>query len=355
MTDNYDIDDVLQKQVENSYNNKDSFGMFKSIFKPNQTFQQWKVGEGQHWFDIILYRVGKNNPIKINGLKEGQVTYFLELYVHEQVGPSRDSYICLAKCFGSPCPICEYQEKLRKAGNYDKEEFKRLYPKRKALYNVHVLDTEEEIKKGVQVYYASFFNSERIYASLAKTRKTPDGHSYGSYIPFPSIKNGKTISFERQGTGKDNTQFLGHKFEDRDYVINPKLIEQAYTLDELIHIPTYEEVRNAFFGVVQDDEDCDEIDDSPFVEDIVDESAVDYDNDDLAKEDDNLCKVGGVFGEDTGMLEGCVHCNILEKCEAVFDENSNQKTNDNVKESKPRSSKKTGKVNDGPKARMNSV
>jgi len=87
----------------------------------------------------------------------------------------------------------------------------------------------------------------------------------GEPIQFPDPDDGKRITFTRKGTGKANTQYLGHKLVDRDYKISDKLLNSTFTLDEIIVIPKEEDVEQAFFGAkregnkVEKDEDEEEV------------------------------------------------------------------------------------------------
>ena len=61
-------------------------------------------------------------------------------------------------------------------------------------------------------------------------------------------KEGKSLSFKREGKDLQNTRYIGHKTEGRDYELGEEVLNKANCLDELIHIPTYEEVHATFWG-----------------------------------------------------------------------------------------------------------
>ena len=233
---NKDFREGLIKRLNRSYEKKDDRGRFKSIFKEGLDIQFWQCSEGEHLIDIIPYLAGKNDP----EVKEGEPTYCLDIWVHTNIGVNEDSYICLSRTYNKPCPICEYQKKL-KAQGADPDTIAALNPTRRVVYNIVCYDSEKEEEKGVQVWEVAHWFMERHLVVLAK------GSRRSGVICFADPEEGKSIAFTRQGKGR-NTQFIGHRFVDRDYKIPPEILESAYTLDEIIHIPTYDEVKEAFFG-----------------------------------------------------------------------------------------------------------
>ena len=225
----------------------------KSIFKSGLELNFWKVAEGkQHWFDIIPYKAGKNDP----DADEGEDTYCFQPYVHKNVGPSERDVICLAKTYGKKCAICEYVKELISKGA-DEEEYKPLQVQRnpRAIYNVAVLGSKEDIKKGVQIFNASHYTIEGPLLELASRPTRPGQEGIDPFVYYASPdKEGKTICFKR----KDSFNFVAHSFENRDYEISKKLLAAAHTLDDLVVIPTYKEQEEWLFGDATKDEDEDE-------------------------------------------------------------------------------------------------
>ena len=227
----------LLRRTEQSHNSRDSYGGFKSIFKEGLDVTFWDCREGTHLIDILPYQAGENDPYN----KPGDYTYVLDVWVHYGVGPNDDSYICLAKTYGKPCPICEHKRELQKQGDVDEDEIKALNPKRRVIYAIICYDSEKEEDKGVQIWEVAHFFMERHLSELAKNPRT------GGFILFADpTSEGKSIQFTKRGRGAGNVEFIGHKFVDRDYDIPDEILDQVPCLDELIHIPTYEEVYEAF-------------------------------------------------------------------------------------------------------------
>ncbi len=229
----------LTDRVKESYEKRDSFGSTTGIFDPSVKFNRWMPKIGDHLLDIVPYVVGTKDP----KLTEGSVTYFTEIWVHYGVGPNEGSFVCLTKNYNKKCPICEHQKELRLKGASD-EEIKALYPKRRVMYNIICRDTIEEENKGVQVWEVSHFHAEKHFSELARK---PKG---GGFIPFTDPDNGKMIFFNKIS----KMEVTGHRFVERDNPITDEELESAYTLDELIHIPSYEEVYEAFYGETIEEE-----------------------------------------------------------------------------------------------------
>jgi hypothetical protein len=237
----------LMKRHQEQVDNKDQGNDYPTIFNKTaipKGIGFWKCGKGEHVLDIIPFFAGKQHP----RVKEGELSYVIDLWVHNNVGPLRTPYVCTAKNFKENDPICEYIAKNR----LDKEEWKRTASKRRTVYLVWVHDTPEEEKKGIQIWEVAHFFFESHIDEIAKS---PRG---GGATAFSDIESGKSIAFTVKSTGKykdgdverDSIGYSGHRFIDRDIdVIPDKILEQSFSLDECIVMhPDYDEVDEAFNG-----------------------------------------------------------------------------------------------------------
>jgi len=340
-----DFKDGLRKRTEESYKARDTFrrGIFKEQLPDDIVF--WSCKEGEHLIDIIPYLAGPNDPIT----KEGEPTYVLDIKVHQNVGPSEGvDFVCLAENFGRPCPICEHRKQLRSEGAED-ELWKALYPKRRCIYNIICYDSAEEEEKGIQVWEVAWWFTERLFVELAKGptvgRHRRGGDDLG-FIPFADPDEGRSIAFTRQGSGAQNTSYLGHRFVERDYIIEDEILEKAWVLDELIYVPTYDEVYDAYWGgesfkeaepevenekedeipesrpshrlrgrLVQNKEKEEEKEEEKIEDDIPEPSVeVSKSDDEVPESDGNKCPGRGRFGIDTDMLDACEQCTVWEAC-----------------------------------------
>lgn len=352
--------DQLLKRTEESYNRKDTFGMFKSFFKSGIDASFWRAEADKkgktHMFDIVPWVVGPYYPLDENGrapmVKEGDAAYVLEIFVHQNVNVNDDQYVCPKRNYGEKCPICEHQQKLRNEDDYDEDLVKSLYPKRRVVYNIVCYDSAEEEDKGVQIFETSHWYMERHLAALAQDETT------GEKFPFADPDTGKTISFiaqshtyEDKRTGKQNkgTQFIAHKFLKRDnYVISDEDLEAAYILDEIVHRPTYEEIYDAYWGEADDTDDKgdkkEETSTSHRRRHRTTKEEPKEEKEETTKGDDSLddvvtCPEGGKFGEDIDQLEGCNECEVYDKCALQNDKLKEEAGESSAKE-EPKEEKK---------------
>jgi len=249
MKDRNEMRDRLLQRMQSG--GKVSLGIFKSGLTG---INFWSPGDGQHMFDIIPYIAGPNDP----NCKEGEGTYLLELFVHQNCGVKEGIKICLLETYGKKCPVCEDRIRRQRAGGEEGSEkiIKLLTPSRypRTIYNVICYDTRQEEAKGIQVFHTSFYLLEMYLREMAKRAIRPGDRNVDPLVPFMDIEKGKTIVFKKEGE-RDKTKFIGIRFEDRDYDLDPNLISQAPQLDTLIDIPSYEDIMTWYYGEEAEESD----------------------------------------------------------------------------------------------------
>ena len=281
----------LKERVEKGRRN--ATGKQNSIIKIDN-IPLWRPKDGEHIVDILPYLAGTNDK----DTPKGSPTYTFEYLVHRNVGPGNTMVLCLTEMYDKPCPICEHRQKLREDGAED-DIWKPLFPKRRNLYNVICYDRGEE-EKGVQIWDEASFYSEKNIMAISKKRGR--GGKSGKLINFSDVDSGKSISFtiEPPVSKDDYRSYVGFTFEDREYAIEDDHLEGCHCLDELIHIPEYEEIADIYWGSKNRDgdnskksrkkskssdadsdvddlmsqlEDCEDLDD---LESFIDENGIDY-------------------------------------------------------------------------------
>lgn len=253
MTANKDeLYDDLEQRTRESYQTRQGERTFRGIFRPDISVPAWSCKEGEHRGNIIPYRAGENDPrVRLGRAKAGSFTYVFDHHVHQNVGPRGLWFLCLEATYQQACSICEERNRLRTAGAPETESLVKAYearveqlrPRRRVMYNWECLDNQEEADKGVQVWEIAHWLME---VELLERAKQPREEG-GALINFAHPKLGMTIWFKREGSGQKNTRYKGHRFIDRREEVPVELLEEAFTLDELIHVPTYDEVRAAFW------------------------------------------------------------------------------------------------------------
>ncbi|RPI56391.1 MAG: hypothetical protein EHM49_00475 [Deltaproteobacteria bacterium] len=251
---------ALLERTADSHRRINDYGKYGRFYHApeGKELKPWKCKEGEHIIDIIPFLAGKNH----NHTEEGSPTYLVDVWVHQKVGPNENDYVCMARNYNKPCPICDFVNTQKaKDSLLSPEEDKALTeqqklvliaaredaldkcePKRRCLYNIVCHDSTMQRDLGIQVWEIAHFLFEKKVLAIARM---PRG---GGFVPFSSPDNGKSICFERQGSGLSNTQYLGHKFVDRPEPIPDEILEAAHTLDELITIPDYEELKKEFLS-----------------------------------------------------------------------------------------------------------
>lgn len=228
----------LMKRTRKSQ--KRARGRGRSVIDKSLDIQPLRLKDGDHALDIIPYIAGKHDE------QPGDPAYTFEYWYHRDVGPGNVWALCLAETFGQACPICE--DRQRKREN-DEGGWEKLWPKRRNLYNVFCYDHGEE-DKGVQILDISWHYLEKHLAKRSDKKNRSTGKSKVINFSSPDQKEGKTVTFEIEPAKSKNdyAEFLNHDFDDRDYDISKKTLSQAHVLDEIIVIPTYEEVEEMYYG-----------------------------------------------------------------------------------------------------------
>ena len=243
---------TLGKRYQSSYASKGSGGNGKKQVmdwkKVDGDVTFFSASEGKNRINIIPYIIkNKNHPlVKSGDMEIGDTDYVMDVYVHRGVGASEGSVICLKETYGKPCPICEQMALLRKQGKND--EAGDLKPSRRVFYNVE--NTKEPGK--LQVFETSHYLFEKELIDEARDDEE------GGFIDFADPVKGKEIKFRANKVKKNKFEFTEYKsfsFEDRDEPVSDELLESAISFDEIMTVPTYEEVEKMFYGTDDDDEE----------------------------------------------------------------------------------------------------
>lgn len=244
----------LAKRYQASYENKGSSGGKAGVMdwkKVDGEVQFFSPAEGRNRINIIPYIIkSKNHPLVKKGEFEiGDKDYVMDVFVHRGVGPSEATVLCLKNTYGKPCPICEQSAILRKQGKED--EAGALKPSRRVFYNVQDLKNPDTLK----VFEASHYLFEKELIDEARD------DDEGGFVDFADEEAGKEIKFRCSKVTKGKLEFNEFKsfsFEDRDDNIPDELLEKAISFDEIMNVPTYEEVEKILYGRDEDDEQDDE-------------------------------------------------------------------------------------------------
>lgn len=245
----------LAKRYASSYSSRDGAGSSKGGVINYRGYDGeinfFSPTEGKSRINIVPYTIkSKNHPLVKSGEAEiGESDYCLDFFVHRGVGPSEKSVLCLKGTYGKPCPICEHSANLRKAGK--EKEANALKPSRRVVYNIQDLKEPEKLK----VFETSHYLFEKELIEEARDDEE------GGFIDFADVEEGKEIKFRATKVKKGEMEFLEFKsfsFEDRDEPIDDELLDSAVSFDELLVVPSYEEVEKILYGNDDEEDDDDE-------------------------------------------------------------------------------------------------
>lgn len=236
----------LGKQHVTQIRNKDTKSRIPSVIMKDKLpagVEVWQCKEGDHLIDILPWPAGSDMPIDPSSgdpvIEEGDLAYVLDIRVHQNVGSMKVPYVCPYENFGDPCPICEFI----KENDLEKEDWKAVAAKRRVFYLIWLHDSRDTEKKGLMLWEISHYSMEEKIAAIAAL---PKG---GGAINFSDFDEGKSIAFSRKGSGANNTQYLGHRFIDREVRIPDALLDRVFSVDQVVKMhPTYEEIETAFNG-----------------------------------------------------------------------------------------------------------
>jgi site-specific DNA-methyltransferase (adenine-specific) len=326
----------LEEVQKRNYETRNDSGRFQGFLRPDVEIPLWNCKPDFHEIDLIPYITGKNSPT----LPPDEITYVCIVYVHDNVGLTDAQFVCPSRNYKKKCPICEEQKRLLEQEGMEWKQVSHLSPKKKTIYNIWCFDSQEEMDKGVQVWVTGFRNMEENLLELAQ--QTPRG---GGAINFPNPDTGKTIGFKREGTKLEDTRYKGHRFLDRDYKIPNEILDQAFCLDDLLHISSYEEIYEAFYGEPYVEEKKETVDNGMNrVRRSVEErkenppastqtpprkpremlsqkqTSASTPTTKVSEEDVGpMCPEGGDYGKDCEKLDSCGNCPIYDDCKSEMD------------------------------------
>lgn len=244
----------LAKRYQASYESKGSSGGRTGVMdwkKVDGEIEFFSPQEGRNRINIIPYTIKtKNHPLVKKGEFEiGDKDYVMDVWTHRGVGPTEATVLCLKNTFGKPCPICEQSALLRKQGKED--DASALKPSRRVFYNVQDLKNPDKLK----IFEASHYLFEKELIDEARD------DDEGGFVDFADEETGKEIKFRCSKVTKGKMEFNEFKsfsFEDRDENIPDELLESAVSFDEIMNVPTYEEVEKILYGRDEDEDEQDE-------------------------------------------------------------------------------------------------
>lgn len=189
--------------------------------------------EGVRRWHVIPFTTKKDNPFCDAGLLYFERTY----WCHPRIGSNEDTYVCPKKVLGLPCPVCEDRAKRAKDPSEDEDTLKALKPKERQLWNI--LDDDEK-DKGVQIFD---FSMHLFGKFLDGKINNADADDKEMYKLFADPEDGLLIRVgftEEKGGGYTFYKGSDIEFKGRKTVIDEDILKQAYCLDDLLKVESYD-------------------------------------------------------------------------------------------------------------------
>ena len=333
----------LKKQQKKLAEAKDTDNFPSIIDKGNLKVPIWRPKAGKHLFDIIPYITGKDDPIE----KPNMLKVALALDVHTRIGAMKEQFVCPAKAFKKPCPICAYLAQ----NDVDTKTWSSLSPKVRVFYLVWVRDSKADMQKGIQLLEMAHFSMQEQIDSLTSIPPIDgDINEEGDTIAYADLINGKSIYFERIDKGKEKVRYIGFALHERRSPIPKGLLKQVFPIDSIIKMhPEYNEIQSAFLSGKHEGSQETEVDAFAGTEEAKTGASDDLDfdegfsledetpsktskkepedndafgNDDFGFEEDegtasledDTCPEGGEFGADCDKYKACDGCSNYDSC-----------------------------------------
>jgi len=258
----------LSEKTQKHYKDRNKYGTGKNYYELPDNMEEFKPKEGVNKIDIIPYIVKTDQDPQ---QEKGEGAYVLYVWVHKNIGINKNQFVCLSKNFDKPCPICEEVEELKNSGDSELEELGEIYKaKQRVLYNV-------KHKGEIKIFEESHFSFQKTLLEESLDDST------GDVITFADPDDGKTIKFTDSGVWND--RFKRFRFLDREEEITDEELDEAVSLEELLTVYTYDELKNYFHSAnIKDDDE--EIDDEEIDDEEIDDEEIDDEDDNEIEEDD---------------------------------------------------------------------
>ena len=204
-------------------------------------------------FDIIPWEVRSPNYAlmrqftgKPNGRIVGDWDYKLEISIHKKIGIAQSPVLCLREMFGQKCVICDdmFDEyKKRGTADFNEKVAKALQPQWRTVYVVY--DYRDAKHEGFKLWDVAYKSFEEYL--MTKAENDPSG-----LVVFSDPFDGRVIEVEGKqkkiGTF-DYVEPAGLRFLPREDPYAEEDVHNNFPLDQMLIIPTLDEVTRLYLGM----------------------------------------------------------------------------------------------------------
>ncbi|KKN56723.1 hypothetical protein LCGC14_0569520 [marine sediment metagenome] len=289
----------------------------------DRTIDQYRMKGGvgiKNALDILPYEITQDwykdmrEPSGApTGLAVGDSDYKLEYGVHKRQGENQDTVLCLRLTFGRQCPMCEPMQTLwgidKAKRTIDQQKMLDfLKPSWRCSYNVFDYD---EPAKNIQLWDDQ---SYKLFEELLKLRIQTDPEGLQA---FSDLETGLIVEFEgvSKTLGTNTKPFYEaaqFAFLQRSEPWPYETLQETFPLDQMLPIPTYNEVA-AIFNSLEAPPDMDGYDDQqPTAGTRSRGDAGGGRSRDDAQPGATQCSGGHTLGKDYNQFENCNACDEQE-------------------------------------------
>ena len=223
------IQDKLKDRINNNYDNRNNY----STTVQSRTLNVPEgVGFFKPYYDkineiaILPYVVETDNDPEV---KKGEETYTLTYFRHVNIGPTKDSFVCLNRTFGKACPICEEIDRLKEDYEENKKIIVSLNPKKRSVFNI--LDRRSENPDQIEIFDTPFYNNPPGSFPKELLEETVDPETK-EIICFPDpTANGYWIKFRAAEQTFDKGKYSiykSFKFVRRKEAIKEEILKKVF-------------------------------------------------------------------------------------------------------------------------------
>lgn len=276
----------------------------------------------QDWYQNMQEPTGAKN-----GLEVGLADYKLEYAIHRRQGEAEEPVLCLRKTFGHKCPICEALQELwdidKGARTQNQEKMiKFLMPSWRCTYNIYDYNNPEA---GIMLWRDA---SYKLFEEILQGRLQIDPQGFGA---FSDLTDGLTVVFEgrEKSIGKNSFfEAAQFSFDARNEPWPIETLDDVFPLDQMLVIPTYDEVARIYMSLEVPPNMDDDDDPGPTPEGDAAAGTTTRTRSTGTRRsapttaevpDSPKCPIGGSIGDDYNAFNECDQCNaeVYQTCASL--------------------------------------
>lgn len=192
--------------------------------------------------DILPYEVTDKNHM--DKIKPGTLWYKKPYRIHKRVGAGNGEDMVCPNSVGKPCPICEQRDELY-SQNADKKVIAKTKSSLRNVYIVKVREYDGKKKFDKDAIHLFDFSDYLFQEPFEKQLKKKDRFdNFFSHDEGCSLE----LTFDEESFEKSKYPVVTRvEFVERKKQYKESILDEVPNLDEVLIIPTYEELEEKFF------------------------------------------------------------------------------------------------------------